>query len=76
MLGNVLEWVEDCYQDNYAGAPADGATITSENCNRRVVRGGSFTDPPKFLRSAYRFFAPWENRGVQTGFRIGRTLVQ
>jgi formylglycine-generating enzyme required for sulfatase activity len=76
MLGNVLEWVEDCYQDNYAGAPADGATITSENCNRRVVRGGSFTDPPKCLRSAYRFFAPWENRGVQTGFRIGRTLVQ
>ena len=41
MVGNVWEWTEDCWNDNYEGAPADGSARTSGDCIRRVVRGGS-----------------------------------
>ena len=41
--GNVLEWVEDCWHSDYSGAPTDGSAWTSGgNCNRRVLRGGSW----------------------------------
>ena len=39
--GNVWEWVEDCVNDGYAGAPTDGSAWTSGKCHRRVIRGGS-----------------------------------
>lgn len=39
--GNVAEWVEDCYQDHYLGAPQDGSAVVFENCPLRSVRGGS-----------------------------------
>ena len=39
--GNVAEWVEDCYQEHYLGAPKDGAAVTAGNCSTRGVRGGS-----------------------------------
>ncbi|HYT85794.1 MAG TPA: SUMF1/EgtB/PvdO family nonheme iron enzyme [Burkholderiales bacterium] len=38
MAGNVWQWVEDCYHDVYAGAPADGSAWTGGDCNRRVAR--------------------------------------
>ena len=44
MHGNVWEWVEDCWHDNYEGAPSDGSAWTSGgNSNRAVVRGGSWS---------------------------------
>ena len=51
MLGNVWEWVEDCWHNGYGGAPTDGtAWTTGGDCNRRVLRGGSWElhpeDPP------------------------------
>ncbi len=52
--GNVWEWVEDCWNDSYAGAPANGTAWTSGDCGRRVLRGGSWDDYPRSLRSAYR----------------------
>ena len=42
MAGNVWEWVQDCYHDNYDGAPTDGSAWTSGDCSLRVVRGGSW----------------------------------
>ncbi len=43
MLGNVLEWVQDCWHDEYQGAPEDGsAWEESDYCARRVVRGSGF----------------------------------
>ena len=42
MHGNVWEWVEDCWNDSYAGAPSDGRAWTSGDCSRRVIRGGSW----------------------------------
>ena len=40
--GNVWEWVEDCRNGSYAGAPSDGTAWESGNCSRRVLRGGSW----------------------------------
>ena len=40
--GNVWEWVQDCWNKNYKGAPTDGRAWTSGDCGRRVIRGGSW----------------------------------
>ena len=40
--GNVWEWVQDCSNDSYVGAPTDGSAWTSGDCGRRVIRGGSW----------------------------------
>ena len=52
--GNVWERVEDCWNVSYRGAPSDGSAWESGNCSRRVVRGGSWVDDPRSLRSANR----------------------
>ncbi|MBL8526181.1 MAG: SUMF1/EgtB/PvdO family nonheme iron enzyme [Burkholderiales bacterium] len=44
LRGNVWEWLQDCWNDSYKGAPADGSAWESGNCGRRVVRGGSWYD--------------------------------
>ena len=55
MHGNVWEWVEDCWHENYARAPRDGSAWTSGgNCGRRVLRGGFRFNVPVNLRSANR----------------------
>ena len=54
MHGNVWEWVEDCWNENYEGAPSDGSAWTSGDCIRRVLRGGSWVILPEHLRSANR----------------------
>jgi formylglycine-generating enzyme required for sulfatase activity len=41
MHGNVREWVEDCWHDNYEGAPTDGSAWTQGSYSARVLRGGS-----------------------------------
>jgi formylglycine-generating enzyme required for sulfatase activity len=75
MHGNVWEWVEDCYHDNYSGAPTDGAPWTEgADCSRRVVRGGSWDDGPQNLRSANRLRLVADSRFNYLGFRVGRTL--
>ena len=76
MHGNVWEWVEDCGHADYDGAPADGRAWTSGgDCTARVLRGGSWDDSPRFLRSAYRFRFSTGNRNNFDGFRIARTLT-
>ncbi|MDP6342020.1 MAG: SUMF1/EgtB/PvdO family nonheme iron enzyme, partial [Alphaproteobacteria bacterium] len=53
--GNVWEWVEDCWHGNYRDAPTDGnAWTTGGECGRRVLRGGSWFNGPRYLRSAVR----------------------
>ena len=74
VLGNVWEWVEDCWNERYVGAPSDGSAWTNGNCGRRVLRGGSWYDIPWFLRSAFRF-GNWSGyRYINGGFRVARTL--
>src|SRR5262245_44967 len=52
--GNVWEWVEDCWNESYRGAPRDGSAWTVGDCDRRALRGGSWTGSPGLLRSAGR----------------------
>jgi formylglycine-generating enzyme required for sulfatase activity len=72
--GNVGEWVEDCWNPNYAGAPVDGSARTSGHCSERVWRGGSWADQPQYLRSASRAHSYVSVRGEVVGFRIARSL--
>jgi formylglycine-generating enzyme required for sulfatase activity len=75
--GNVEEWVEDCYlhKDGYRGAPTDGAAVTSNKCESRVVRGGSWIHSPQLLRSANRSWTGPADRNKFLGFRVVRMLT-
>ena len=75
VLGNVTEWVEDCRNDSYAGAPRDGSAWESGECSRRVLRGGSWVDAPRNLRSASRYWLTAGDRDDYAGFRVARTLT-
>ena len=75
VLGNVWEWVEDCWNEGYAGAPSDGSAWESGDCSRRVLRGGSWGSGPRYLRSALRFSLTSGNRSDSFGFRVARALT-
>ena len=76
VLGNVWEWVEDCWHGDYEGAPSEGEAWTSgEECGKRVLRGGSWSSGPRSLRSALRNWNSAGNRLNSYGFRIARTLA-
>ena len=68
--GNVWEWVQDHWHDNYQGAPDDGRAWENATGVRRVLRGGYWVDDAVGLRSAYRFHADPGNRVHDTGFRL------
>jgi len=72
--GNVWDWVEDCWHENYQGAPTDGSAWTTGECKYRVLRGGSWNDSPRYLRSAYRLGSSPDFRYNTIGFRLARTL--
>ena len=73
--GNVWEWVQDCWTEHYDGAPGDGSTWESGDCDHRVLRGGSFASWPWTLRSAYRNRNHTDNLSHDVGFRVARTVV-
>ncbi len=73
LLGNVWEWTQDCWNENYSGAPADGSASVTGNCSQRVVRGGSWFFNPQFLRAAFRLWDSTAVRGNFGGFRVART---
>jgi formylglycine-generating enzyme required for sulfatase activity len=75
MQGNVSEWVEDCWRDEYAAKlPLDGSAWLEGNCNGRVVRGGSWEDSQVELRSAARTGGNKDDRFYTDGLRIARNL--
>jgi formylglycine-generating enzyme required for sulfatase activity len=77
MHGNVWAWVQDCFEDNYSkGQPSDGSAHrgTDGSCSRRVLRGGSWGDFPRLLRSADRDWDSPADRGIGIGFRLARTV--
>jgi formylglycine-generating enzyme required for sulfatase activity len=85
MHGNVAEWVQDCYQADYDGAPTDGSAWTEPLpglrwangiCRYRVSRGGSWADYPGAVTSASRKEVFSDNRLNDLGFRVARTLNQ
>jgi formylglycine-generating enzyme required for sulfatase activity len=72
--GNVREWVEDLWHDDYNEAPADGLPWTSGHSAMHVLRGGCWLDAPWFLRSAARGRGGEHDRTNFIGFRIGRDI--
>lgn len=73
MSGNAKEWVQDCWHDDYSGAPADGSVWISGECGARVQRGGAWRNCPKSLRAAARAYNTPDNRDPDYGFRLART---
>ena len=69
MYGNVWEWCEDVWHENYKNAPTDGTAWNDDRFQiYRVIRGGSWIDPPWICRSAYRFYLAF--RYNYYGFRV------
>jgi formylglycine-generating enzyme required for sulfatase activity len=74
VAGNVAEWVEDCWNDSYRGAPMDGSAWTTGQCRQRGLRGGSFASKANVIRSAARFRYDQDVRYYANGFRVARDL--
>jgi formylglycine-generating enzyme required for sulfatase activity len=76
--GNVYEWVQDCWHKDYEGAPEDGSKAWGKegggDCNRRVIRGGSWSYEPWYVRSAYRSKDVPDLRYGNLGFRLAQDL--
>ncbi|MBR9884414.1 MAG: SUMF1/EgtB/PvdO family nonheme iron enzyme [Oceanospirillales bacterium] len=72
--GNVDEWVEDCYNGTYDGAPTDGSARTGNSCSHRVMRGGSWFEIPRLIRSASRYRHPANTSRNSWGFRVALDL--
>ena len=75
ILGNVAEWVEDCYAEDYRKAPTNGSATTTSDCTRRIVRGGSWYISPRVLRAANRIGGTPGDRSDSLGFRLARTVT-
>ena len=73
VLGNAWEWTEDCWNEEYAGAPSDGRDWSRGDCGQRVLRGGSWVDSPPFVRYDFRFRIGSDDRDFYIGFRVART---
>lgn len=77
MLGNVWEWVADCWHDNYEGAPSDGSAWMNDSdgqCESGVLRGGDWGGHPFFTRAASRVTTGVATRSGYGGFRVARTV--
>lgn len=74
MVGNVSEWVEDCWHDTYQRAPTDGSAWVNPGCELRVLRGASWASAPDQVRSAFRLSAPTSSTNPRLGFRVAREL--
>jgi formylglycine-generating enzyme required for sulfatase activity len=78
VLGNVWQWVEDCWNESYVGAPTDGTAWLNGDCDKRVMRGGAWSTLPAFVRSAARTHGDENGRdfdySAYAGFRVARTL--
>jgi formylglycine-generating enzyme required for sulfatase activity len=75
MLGNVFQWTEDCWHEDYKGAPIDGSARTVGDCSEHELRGGSWFSTPAFVRADYRNHFPANYRTSSVGIRLVRDLA-
>lgn len=73
MLGNVWEWVADCWRDSHLGAPGDGSAVTGD-CKQRTLKGGAYNSSAWRLRPAHRIAKQQSAREADNGFRVARDL--
>ncbi|MBN8446153.1 MAG: SUMF1/EgtB/PvdO family nonheme iron enzyme [Gammaproteobacteria bacterium] len=74
MHGNVWEWAADCWNDNYQGAPSNGSAWQSGDCERLVLRGGSWLNGPRLVRVSDRNGYSASDRNFNYGFRLAQDL--
>jgi formylglycine-generating enzyme required for sulfatase activity len=74
LLGNVFEWVEDCWHPNYSGAPTDGSARRDGDCTEHELRGGSWFSSPRFVDASYRNRFETDYRSSAVGFRLVREV--
>jgi formylglycine-generating enzyme required for sulfatase activity/serine/threonine protein phosphatase PrpC len=72
--GNVAEWVNDCWHENYNGAPSDNEVWEGGDCSYRVVRGGAYISPPQSIRNAKRDKLKSDAGYDHVGIRIAREI--
>jgi formylglycine-generating enzyme required for sulfatase activity len=72
--GNVAEWVEDCWHDDYHAAPTDGSAWNQPQCQLHVLRGGAFDSDATYVSSASRFRYDYDVPYSANGFRVVREL--
>ncbi|MFN7203918.1 MAG: SUMF1/EgtB/PvdO family nonheme iron enzyme, partial [Aphanizomenon sp.] len=70
MHGNVWEWCQDDWHNNYSNAPKDGSGWTSQSGNTKALRGGSWGNIPVYCRSAYRTYNALAYHYFNIGFRV------
>ena len=74
MAGNVSEWVQDCWHENYNGAPDDGSVWEGGDCTQRIVRGGSFISPQQSIRRNKRDKFRSDSGYDHVGIRVVREV--
>jgi formylglycine-generating enzyme required for sulfatase activity len=74
MIGNVYEWVEDCYSHILDEIPTDGTALKVEGCNHHVLRGAAWYSDPGRITSRYRAYQTPDRRDYVIGFRVARTI--
>jgi formylglycine-generating enzyme required for sulfatase activity len=72
--GGVAQWVADCWLPNYQGAPADASARDLKNCQKRVLRGGSFRTDREAIGASARGNYDASVRYIAHGFRVARDL--
>lgn len=75
MLGNVFEWTQDCWHEDYAKAPIDGSARMDGDCSQHELRGGSWFSSPAFVRPAYRNYFGADHRSSSIGVRLVREMT-
>jgi len=73
MLGNVWEWVQDCWHNSYQGAPGDDREWQQLQCGQRVLRGGAWDSDAAYTQPTVRGSAAPELGDIDVGFRLVRT---
>ncbi|WP_181918414.1 formylglycine-generating enzyme family protein [Wenzhouxiangella sp. 15190] len=73
--GNVSEWTQDCYNFGYEGAPTDGSAWMTGDCEKAILRSGSWGMPGEKMRSSFRSGVSRDLRRYYIGFRVARAVT-
>ena len=72
--GNVSEWVQDCWHENYKDAPNDGSVWADGDCSIHVARGGSYASPQQSIRNTKREKFKTNEKLSRIGIRVAKEL--
>jgi formylglycine-generating enzyme required for sulfatase activity len=70
MHGNVAEWVADCWRGDYKGRGTESVPVSTGDCSKRIIRGGSWYWRPAVARSGQRAYSEVGGRSSSIGFRV------